>query len=329
MTSKWLKYYCVVLLLMLGMGVARAQYTVPESGWYWNPVIGGTGVNMEFQDTSMTLAYYAYSSTGQSAFFTVQGTYDVVNRRVVGDLYTFQGGQCIGCPYVAPTAIKIGTATIQFSSLSTATITFATAQGTASFAVQRFVFTLSYYPTRSDEKKGLWAFTSFPSNTLPYGDALVISGTADGSGGVKLGVGTYYPSNRAVVGQPVVPAMGVINYLMLIDLSSTSYALYSGEWSLGHFLGRYEIYPKTGSPTFTGIVAMGSKLAGPSTLNQIIGATSLAHAASDGSREKSYLTSSKQAAIGLSAAERESLLEQVRQMEASLMWQQVKNSIRK
>lgn len=200
--SSWLKCCFAGLLLVLGMGVARAQYTVPESGWYWNPVINGTGVNMEFQDTSMMLSYYAYTSTGQAAFFTVQGVYDVVNRRVVGDLYTFQGGQCIGCPYVAPTAIKIGTATIQFSSLSTATITFATAQGTASFAVQRFVFTLSYYPTRSDEKKGLWAFTSFPSNTLPYGDALAITSTADGAGGVKLGVGSYYPSNRAVQVSP-------------------------------------------------------------------------------------------------------------------------------
>jgi len=327
MFCKWLKHLCVASLLIFVSGLARAQYTVPESGWYWNPVVGGTGVNMEFQDTSMVLAYYAYSSNGQSAFFTVQGTYDVINRRVVGDLYTFQGGQCIGCPYVAPTAVKIGTATIQFSSLSTATITFATAQGTASFAVQRYVFTLSYYPTRSDEKKGLWAFTAFPSNTLPYGDALAISGTVDGTGGVKLGVGTYYPSNRPVVGQPVVPAVGGVNYLMLIDFSSTSYVLYSGEWSLGHFLGRYEIYPKTGSPTFAGVLALGSKIAGPSTLNQIIGASSLTQSENHELREKSFLTSSKQVAE-FSSSDREILLEQVRRMEIDLMWQQIKSSVR-
>ncbi len=314
----WLKSSFAAIALLVGAGTANAQYTVPESGWYWNPVLSGSGINMEFQDSAMFLSYYSYRANGEAVFYTVQGNYDPLTRRVQGTLYTYTGGQCIGCPYVSPTPVAVGAATIQFTSLGNAAITFATSTGTAQFNVQRFIFTLSYYPTVSDQKKGLWAFTTFPPGNLPWGDAVTLTTVAVGANGIPLVLGTYYPFNSEVVGSPL--SLPGINYGLVIDYSPTSYALYFGEWTLGHFTGYYEIHSKLVPPTFSGVLAVGSRIAGPATISQILNGPARGPVLDEKAvREREFLWSSKKA-LALSGSDRKRLLKEVRDLEAQLEW---------
>ena len=260
----------VILLMLLSLTAGRsyAQYLTPDSGWYWNPSFSGSGYNIEFQDDQMYLSFFSYAASGSPTFYTITGRFNTTTGRVAGDLITFSGGQCIGCPYIFPQIITVGPAVVQFQNKSNAIITLPRAGGSVAIPVERFVF--AYGPLQADQKLGAWV-TSIIFLAGPESDVIRIRRTQTNPDQSVIAVGDIYPTGRTVIGAAdSIPGTST-NYSYLIDFSATSNALYIGEFTLSGFNGFYYIYPKGGQPNGPGVLAYGTRVAGPNTANQILG----------------------------------------------------------
>lgn len=165
------------LIATLLAAASNASAFTPENGTCWNPQEPGTGFLFEIQDNFFFLAAYYFAADGRPMFYTSQGPLNG-NARFVGELSTFSGGQCLGCPWRAPVA-QIGAGgpvEIVFDTETTARITM----GGRTTNIERF----DYYLTRTqgdlknDMMIGEWQLTiDFSANTsigYPfYGDVLV------------------------------------------------------------------------------------------------------------------------------------------------------------
>lgn len=89
-------------LALLTLLPFSAQAFTPESGFWWTPTEPGSGIAIEIQDNYLFMAAYSYRPNGTATFYTAQGTLNG-NARFVGELASFQGGTCIGCPFTSPT----------------------------------------------------------------------------------------------------------------------------------------------------------------------------------------------------------------------------------
>lgn len=264
-----LRFAAALLVSLFLCGTARAQYITPESGWYWNSSLSGSGYNIEFQDSTMFLSFFSYNAQRQSAFYTISGQFNVATGRVVGDFFSFSNGQCIGCPYNPPTVTALGTATVQFINGSRAIITLPSPTGPVSTTVERFVFGLN--PNLTGRDIGAWFTTIvFRDGGLPEGDVIRIRRTENTTQGLAS-VGDIFPSGRLIVGAPAAITGTAYNYAWLIDLTPSSNALYVAEFTVNGFGGEYFVYPKGTTPSGIGLVTYGARLAGPNTANQVLG----------------------------------------------------------
>jgi hypothetical protein len=131
--------FIIGALLALAAALPARAFT-PESGFYWNPAEPGTGYNIEIQDNFFALTAYVFASDGRPQWYTATGLMSG-NARYSGNLDGFLNGQCIGCPFRAPTA-QLGAGgpiTLEFTSETRANLTL----GTRTFAIERFDFFLT------------------------------------------------------------------------------------------------------------------------------------------------------------------------------------------
>lgn len=262
--------FAAVAALLLFASGARAQYVTPDSGTYWNPAASGSGFQIEFQDSTMSLTFFGYSASGQSTFYLLAGRFDVINRRYAGDLVAFSNGQCLGCPYNPPVAAVVGPASIQFLTRSTAIATLPVAGGrTAQIPIERFSF--GYGTNLLQANVGVWATSVIPTNDYAFGDVIRIFTVVNSANG-PVSAGNLYPFREIVGGTPVSLAGTSYNFLWLIDINATQNAGYLGEFTLEGFRGVSFVYPKGGAVPTTGVVAIATRIAGPDTANQILGA---------------------------------------------------------
>jgi hypothetical protein len=112
----------------------------PESGFYWNPAESGTGYNVEIQDNFFAMTAYVFAQDGRPQWYTTAGVMSG-NARYSGNLDGFTNGQCLGCPYRAPTAQTGagGPIVIEWTSETRANLTI----GGRTFAIERFDFYLT------------------------------------------------------------------------------------------------------------------------------------------------------------------------------------------
>jgi hypothetical protein len=105
----------------------------PKVGLWWNPDESGTGYAFDVKHGVLVATIYSYASDGLPTWYLAFGTIDS-NNTVTATLSRYANGQCISCPYMAPTENgNDGTMTIQFTSPYTATMTL---PGRAPFMIQ-------------------------------------------------------------------------------------------------------------------------------------------------------------------------------------------------
>jgi hypothetical protein len=117
-----------------------ARAFTPENGFWWNPAEPGTGYNIEIQDNFLAMTAYVFAADGRPQWYTATGTL-AGNARYTGQLDGFVNGQCIGCPFRAPTAQlgAGGSVSIEFTTETRATLTL----GGRTIPIQRFDFYLT------------------------------------------------------------------------------------------------------------------------------------------------------------------------------------------
>src|SRR5687768_3023560 len=126
-------------LIALAAALPARAFT-PENGFYWNPAEPGTGYNIEIQDNFFALTAYVFAADGRPQWYTATGVM-AGNARFTGNLDGFSNGQCIGCPFRAPSA-QVGAGgpiTLEFTSETRANLTL----GTRTFVIERFDFYLT------------------------------------------------------------------------------------------------------------------------------------------------------------------------------------------
>ncbi len=110
---KWIQSWFAVLLLSVAgtFGVAKAASYTPESGFWWNPNEPGSGLAIEIEDDFIYVAAYLYDAQGFPYWYIASGrladnagTLSLNSAQV----FTATGGQCLGCPWRAPTNTPAG-----------------------------------------------------------------------------------------------------------------------------------------------------------------------------------------------------------------------------
>ncbi len=310
----------VLMFALLSFNPARAQYITPEGGWYWNPAASGSGFNLEFQDSVMTLSFFAYNAARQPTFFTMAGVLNVATGRVDASLIASNGGQCIGCSYSQPTNVVVGPAAVQFTSQSTAQVTLPVAGGGFStISVQRFVY--AYGPTQNEQRLGAWFTTiAFPTG-LPEGDILRVR-RVENFGGSLVATGDLYPAGRVLAGGSFFASGTSYNYAIVIDFSAVSNAAYIGEYTVNGFRGEYFLYPKGSTPIIgTGIPTFGARLAGPNTANQVLGLNAVVNAATldDTAKRRTLMSEGKANGPSADRATQAAVDAVIRQLEFAML----------
>jgi hypothetical protein len=106
---------------------------VPVAGVYYDPNESGSGFGFDYKNGTLIVEVYSYLPNGPSQWYLSAGP--VVNNVYTGTLDKYTGGQCISCPYVAPTLVgNDGNITITFTSPTTASVDV----GGRHFQIQRF-----------------------------------------------------------------------------------------------------------------------------------------------------------------------------------------------
>jgi len=163
------------LALVLALSLAPpARAFTPESGFYWNPVEGGSGIAIEIQDNFLFLAGYIYDTQGKATWVTAQGT--LTGNSIFNSVVdTFTNGACQGCAYRAPTyGGSAGPITITFTSETRATLTWLG----RTIQIERFVYALG---DKTALMQGEWQAvldfydrSSNDANYPFYGDVLLV-----------------------------------------------------------------------------------------------------------------------------------------------------------
>lgn len=105
---------------MFGSGSSSFQ---PETGWWWNASENGRGFYIEKQGGSLFMAGYMYDGSGNPVWYS-SGNVVASPTLYQGSWSEYRGGQTLTGAYKAPSApTNAGSATLQFTSTTTATLT--------------------------------------------------------------------------------------------------------------------------------------------------------------------------------------------------------------
>lgn len=237
----------IFLMMFFACGAAQCATTMPESGIWWNSAENGRGFVIEIQDNTVFMGTFLYDQNGNATWYSAAGPM-ATSTRFTAKLQGYQGGQCITCPYSAPTPVgDVGDITVDFTSANTATVTWV--GGVTS--IQRFDFAgLSVSP---NSLLGEWAIvegsSSFP---LYFGERITFNGTMQDTQG-----GGYFASGSRT-GSPSRPALGKdyggsVAYLILLDSSTSYYTAYQFTMTaLNRIEGLSWTYLKTGTLSGSG-----------------------------------------------------------------------------
>ncbi|MBK7144692.1 MAG: hypothetical protein IPH76_05600 [Xanthomonadales bacterium] len=243
-----------------------ALANLPESGWYWNPAASGSGYNIELQDDKMFMSAFTYDSQGRAVFYTAGGVFNVNTSTLNSVLYVTSGGQCMGCPYVAPVSTALAPVEIYFPTTRTARIRAFFSVGTAEINLGRFNFGYALSPAH--EHLGVWSILEGGSG-IYFGEALNMRTTCTLTNLIDSFCGERFGSaSRVAVGARV--AAGSSLFMVLLDSSSSYYSRYIYVNDTNRWIGLAATYLKTATPpsSTSGLDFIGLRISGPSTSNQ-------------------------------------------------------------
>lgn len=234
------------LAVLFAFSISWAAHAIaPEDGIWHNPAQSGRGWVITTQNDLMVVATYTYAPSGPPTWYLSVGQYDDATKRFSGQLDGTTGGQCIGCPYRAPTSTgSAGAISIQFIDNERATLTQAGEQ----VPIEKFYYA---YPAKNDRLYGTWAYAG--DVALGIGDAefLVFDRRFVGTDGTE-----YVAARRnfSTLGQ----ALGRYStatgkFLVLLDSSTSYYKTYLFNMEGSRLLdGRWWLHRKTDLPTGAG-----------------------------------------------------------------------------
>jgi hypothetical protein len=127
------------LCFAAAMGIGSPAAAVSYQDWWWNPALNGMGVNVGQQGNTIAAAWYLYDNDGTGAFLTLSG--QLSGNTVSGTLYRYTGplpGPGFDPALVTPTAV--GTASLTFSSDTTAVLTYNYDNRSGTLNMERFTF---------------------------------------------------------------------------------------------------------------------------------------------------------------------------------------------
>lgn len=123
MASNHYHQLLVVLLaapLMFLAHIGNTAAVVPDEGMYYKPDEPGTGFVLEYQAGVAVVTYFAYEDDGRPVWWQLSGELKEAAAMpdltppppsfnegseihfIEGDLQRFEGGSCLGCPFVKP-----------------------------------------------------------------------------------------------------------------------------------------------------------------------------------------------------------------------------------
>jgi hypothetical protein len=103
---------------------ATATTITPQNGYWWNPAQPGRGYVIEIQGTTLFMAGFLYSSSGEATWVATTGQM-LSSSQYVGSLVTYSGGQTLTGSYQAPTlAPSLGDISITFTANNQGTISW-------------------------------------------------------------------------------------------------------------------------------------------------------------------------------------------------------------
>lgn len=235
--TKLLQAFFIACAMMF---TSVSHAVLPDNGWYWNPNEGGRGFNIEIQNNLLFMSAFIYDAQGKPIWL-VSGGAMTSDHAYSGQLYQTSGGQCMGCAYKPAAETLYGTATINFTGATTATISI---NGIAVQA-QRQAFGIDFSNVATP-LLGEWAFVEGSAAGGFYmGDRIMLTKTMLLSG--QLGaVGSRTGSPSKIAAGFWQPSDG---WGILVDYSATYYDLFVFTFAAFDRIEGYEyFYLKTGSP---------------------------------------------------------------------------------
>ena len=247
----------VLLFCLLGTTQIFAQTAPPVDGIYWNPNENGRGYAVETQNQFVFIAIYDYAPDSSSAFYTVQGTWDPINRRVQNaELLSVASGPWIGAAYAPIGALTDeGPVTFEFPTFTTARFVY----NGHTVNLQRFLY--GYGANADSLATGFWHSTF--GDIVAFGDFLTIDGPctiAECADISEAFVGTRANTDRVLVGGRLDDG----RVLVLLDSSTSYYALYVFDLRVNQWVGFENTFLKTDTdyPT-SGSLMIADRVFGP------------------------------------------------------------------
>ena len=238
-----IKLFLSFILLFL---TGQAHAISPENGWWWNPNASGTGYNIEIQDNILAVSTYVFDPAGAPFYYISAGLMSN-DKSYTGSLDLVSGGQCIGCPYKAPTRATVGTLSLYFSSPTNATLSI---NGGATIPIERLAFGIN---TAAPYKMlGEWAFID-GSSLFPvyFGERIKFNSTSTSTDGSLFAAGSRSgsSSNTAVSS---ITSSG--KWSLLLDSSSSYYKYCTYTFTgLNTIEGTSWTFLKSSAPTGSGL----------------------------------------------------------------------------
>ena len=210
----------VVIALVVLFSASALAATTPQTGWWWDPALNGTGWVIEYSPSQnqIFMAQFLYDSSGNATWLVSTGAYDLATSKYSGTWLKATGGQQLVGAYQQNGLTTVGTFSVQFQSATTATMTRTDG---SQISLQRFSFTASTTPAAPQAgapQSGWW----WPDPAGPFVNTLYGSGT--GYGMEFQGNGVFF------VGYAYDAAGNPVWYLA--TGTATSPTTYTGTWDV-------------------------------------------------------------------------------------------------
>ena len=266
----------IALLLLCVSGLAAAQTAPPVDGIYWDPHQSGRGYAVETQDDLMFIAIYNYDTDGSPTFYSVQGTWNPLTRRVDGArLLQVTSGPWIGGAY-SPIGglVDLGAVTVEFPTFTTARFTF---NGQTS-NLQRVLF--GYGANADSMMAGTW-FAAFGDLGVYFGELIGVTGACT--------ISACDPIPEAFVGARIDGGIERVlvggrqddgRVFFLLDSSTNYYELFVYELRINEWVGFAATFLKNDDFPENGLLTFGHRLTGPSFFDNVAAASPAADSGS-------------------------------------------------
>lgn len=242
-----------LIAITLVLSTTAADAFVPESGWWWNAAESGRGFSIEVQNQTVFMAGYLYDAAGNATWVVASGPYDDAGDSFAATLQTFVGGQCITCPYRAPSAgPSPGNITLRFASPATGSLTWA--GGT--IPITRFYYGVG---PRADRLLGTWALSAQGSTTI-FAEWVGFTRMSSDPQLGQVALGALLTNSRAAIAWSNTAGTEIS---VLLDVNSSFYELYRFPVTfLGSRdgLGLWWTYVRGGSPSGSGRLGIASRI---------------------------------------------------------------------